>query len=38
MNNIFSSNHIQYLNTLMFNKVYVVDVQFPTAFQENGKL
>ena len=27
MNNIFSSNHIQYQNTLMFNKVYGVDVQ-----------
>ena len=37
-NNIFSSNHIQYQNTLMFNKVYGVDVQSPTVFRENWKL
>ena len=33
-NNIFSSNHIQYQNTLMFNKVYGVDVRSPTTTEK----
>ena len=38
VNNIFSSNHIQYQNNIMFNKVYGVNVQSPIVFRENGKL
>ena len=34
MNNIFSSNHIQYQKTLMFNKVYGVDVRSLTVLEK----
>ena len=38
MNNILGSNLIQYQHTLMFNRVYGVDIQSPTVFRENGQL
>ena len=38
MKTILSSNHTQYQSTLMFNKVYGIDVQSLTVFRENGKL
>ena len=35
---IVKSNHIQYQNTSMFNKVSGVVFPYPTFFRENGKL
>ena len=34
LNNIFSSNHIQYQNTFMFKKVYGVDLPYLTVFRK----